>query len=395
MNRVITIFSRHYYSQHTRKTTVHFFANELAKLGYRVLFVTVGRSAVSRALKFGHASIPPDVSTSGWTETRENLAVAVCGEFVHPVSFKSPVLNLLSAPLLWQYGSSLPNHIADEIRESRYVIFECGYAIAYFDLVRRLCEEAQLVYFATDPLGVVGLRPEFNRIERSILPKFDLVRVAAPVIAEAFPDGTKVSVIPQGLDKSLFDQEVPSPYKEGVANIVSVGDMLFDEDAVIEIARCAPHAVLHLFGARLRQPAPDNICVYGEREFSEVVPYIKHADIGLMPYAVDSDCSYLVKTSLKILQYTYCGLNILGPDDLEWGYPNVFTYSRPNRSSIHRAVSQALSASKDFGLQDEVMDWSQCARMLLAALTHSKVESQGAQLADSNQGVIAESPSGG
>jgi hypothetical protein len=59
---IFTLISRHYFSAHGWKTTVHFIAREFAKRGYQVNFVTVGRSRLSLLGKAAGKELPKDLS---------------------------------------------------------------------------------------------------------------------------------------------------------------------------------------------------------------------------------------------------------------------------------------------------------------------------------------------
>lgn len=363
MKRAI-LFTRHYFSHQGRKTTVHFVARQLTARGYDVSFVSVGRSRFATSLK-AKSRIPSDIQRSSFTELEPMIHSIVLDEMVHPLSSRLGLVNRLLSPKVLKYGTQVPAVIATRVKQAELILIECGYGVAYFDTLKAMAPNAKFVYLATDPLGEVGLRPEFEDMESHALPHFDLVRVAAPEFADRFPKSTKSVVIPQGIDKAIFDRITTSPYESGSVNLVSVGDMSFDEDSLIQMAQAAPQATIHVFGARFYRDTPANIKVHGEVEFSKLAPYIKFADVGIMPYKLTENMGYLKHTSLKFLQYTYCGLPILTAQGIDWGRDCVFTYDRTDPASIRSATRDAIAHGQDAALSKSIFDWSEVTQQLL------------------------------
>ncbi len=365
--KVLTLLSRHYFSSYGRKTTVHFVARQFAKNGYRVNFVTVGRSMISLATKPADKRMPTDLSRREFKEIEPGIFSIVMDEIIHPVSTQNKIINALTSPKLLSYGAHAPDVVAEQVSLSNIVLIECGYGVAYHKRLKQIAADAKFIYFATDPLGQVGLRSEFEDIEMVALPKFDLVRIANASLSERFPANTNIIEIPQGIDKDIFDAATRSPYPEKSKNLISIGDMAFDEKSIILMAGVRPDINIHIFGADMSIPYPKNIHVHGEVEFSQLVPYIKFADAGIMPYKMSKDMTYLTKTSLKFLQYTYCGLPILTPSGADWNRGNVFYYTPEDNISISSAVNEALNTPKDASMGDMIWDWSDCANKLMMA----------------------------
>lgn len=364
----LTLITRHFFSANNRKTTVHFIAREFAKRGYRVNFISVGRSVLSTLNKATGKGIPQDLSRKQFVEVEPNLFSIVMDEWLHPVSTSSALVSMLTKPKLIAYGKRVPAQVKASIVDSDVVLIECGYGVAYFDYLKSICLNAKFIYFATDPLTQVGLRREFESIEMDSITKFDLVRVASASLGDRFPSNTNLTIIPQGLDKSIFDRCTQSPYQAGSQNLISIGDMSFDYGSVIKMAALQPNAQFHIFGASIPAPYPDNIKVYGEVDFAQLVPYIKFADVGIMAYMMNTEMRYLTKTSLKFLQYSYCGLPILTPEGPDWERANVFQYQLNDPASIEACLMRALSCAKDSNLSTGILDWGDCANHLIRSL---------------------------
>lgn len=360
----VLMLTRHYFSDHYRKTTVHFLAMNIAREGNEVAFATVGRSRLASVIG-RRSEDPPDLSRRKPRSVLPGVRSLIVPEWLHPISRGPKFMQSLLSPSALRYGRRIPGSLKKLAAGAEMVIIECGYGVAYFDALKSMLPNATFVYLATDPLDQVGLRREFVEIERAALPKFDLVRYASPQVSERFPEGTRAVHIPQGVAKDAFDACTVNPYTGEGPNIVCVGDMSFDKSTVVTIAENFPQAQVHIFGAPLGGDLPPNIIAHGEVGFAELVGYIKFADVGLMPYKVTEKLRYLAHTSLKYLQYSYCNLPMLSPQGIEWNNPGVHYYDPDNAASILRAVSNALAAQKAPSAV-RVLDWSDCARQLLA-----------------------------
>lgn len=362
----ITIISRHFFSAFNRKTTVHFLAREFVKKGYESYFVSVGRSRLSTLNKPKNKALPADINRKTFTEVEPHVFSIVMDELIHPFSTSNKWVNLLTSPKLLNYGNSIPENILNKIKDSDIVLIECGYGVAYFNKLKQLCSKAKFIYFATDPLSQVGLRKEFEDIELEAVSQFDIVRVASKELGERFDQSsTKLAIIPQGIDKSIFDQSTESPYPKDSVNFVSIGDMSFDYESIVMMAKLKPEFNFHIFGANIPVEYPKNITVYGEMDFNRLVPYIKFANVGIMPYKMTSHLGYLTKTSLKFLQYSYCNLPIVTPTGPDWERQGIFGYTPKDATTLDQALSASVAYEKNTNLSANIKSWQDCTDMLL------------------------------
>ena len=110
----------------------------------------------------------------------------------------------------------------------------------------------------------------------------------------AVPPGVNAKVIHHGVDRSAFEQNVGDPYEgSGRVRVVSIGDMLFDKTAVLAAVEMFPDLEFHVIGNIEPFIEAQNVTFYGEMAFEKTVAYLKHADIGLAPYAWREGAEYL------------------------------------------------------------------------------------------------------
>jgi 2-beta-glucuronyltransferase len=202
--------------------------------------------------------------------------------------------------------------------------------------------------------------------------RFDTVCVPSERLGALLPVGGRVRVIPQGVDAALFDRQQPSPYAPGSRNAISIGNMLFDETTVAAMAAAAPDIHFHVFGADWQGSVLPNVTVYGERDFDSIVPFLQHADFGIAPYRLTKDEVYLAESSLKLAQYSYCGLPILLPDLIPFTRANAIAYRLDGETAWREKIDVALAMQHSPALREGILTWEDVARQTLDAAFETK-----------------------
>ena len=86
--------------------------------------------------------------------------------------------------------------------------------------------------------------------------------------------------------------------------------------------------------------------------FAETIPYLKHANAGLSNRSLGT-----LTDSLKIKQYTYCRLPIIGSSQNQCDKPYMFFYEPGNEASIESAVQNALAFDRSRVPRESVRSW--------------------------------------
>ncbi len=353
--------STHAFLPVTRKTSVHFVTEALAARGHEVDTISVGFSyltALKRPALYAGLSAE---QRNRFVETAPRRRSAAYLPPLHPFSSRSAALNSVNALLFPLYGNLPPAFMRAAIRKAEVVVIESGTAIAFFDAVRRINPAARTLYFKRDRLDSVGASGYLQRLERRIAPQFDRVIVPTAAMAAGLPQTSRIVAVPQGIDKGVFDACTASPYAAGTRNGVSVGNMLFDADAVRAMAAANPGVGLHLFGAGISGPFPPNVRLYGERAFADIVPYIKFADFGIAPYRLTERERYLAESSLKLQQYAYCMLPVLAPEMLAAARGNLVGYDPAGEADWAGRVEEAVARPHDPAWRENILSWDEVA----------------------------------
>lgn len=364
----IVILTSHVFLDGFRKASIHFVARNWAAAGHDVYFTTVGHSGLSRFKQKDRLEALRRNQQNRYQDVEPRLHAGAYLPPFHAFSTSNPLVNTLVKPLFALYGSRLPRFVAKKIEEADLVVIESGTPIAFVPLARRLNPQAKLLYFCRDLLHSVGAAPYLCDMERRVIGQFDSVLVPSRRLGEMLPPGGKVNFVPQGIDGGVFDRADISPYADGSRNAVAVGDMLFDRHSVEQMAAAAPEVTFHLFGIKWRGDVPANINVHGEKAFETLAAYIRHADIGLAPYKVNSSEVYLAESSLKLLQYGYCLLPVVLPDVIPVSRGNEVTYSLDHANDWRAVIDAALAVPRQRAFRLGILTWEDVARRTLATV---------------------------
>lgn len=366
--RKIVILTSHVFLRGYRKASIHFVASCWAEQGHGVHFLTIGHSWLTmlkdrarfRALSKAQANRFQAVDGA-------NLSAGAYLPPLHAFSSSNRFLNAANTILFRLYGRHIPRFARDVIADADLILVESGSALAFFGQIKKLNPKARTLYFCRDLLKSVGAAPVLQNIQAAEINRFDAVCVPSERLGALLPPGGDVKVVPQGVDALLFDRKQASPYDAGSKNAISIGNMLFDQSAVGAIATAAPEVNFHVFGAAWSGWAPPNVVIYGERDFESIVPYLQHADFGIAPYRLTADEVYLAESSLKLAQYSYCGLPILLPDLVPFARPNAIGYRMDGEVEWREKVDAALNMRRSLAFRHGILTWDEVARRTMAA----------------------------
>lgn len=348
-----------------RKAGIHFVASELAKMG-PTRFFSLRYSFLSRYKHDPRLSLDDQANK---IVNHQGVDCYLWKTLIHPIRIR-PFESLMYH--LYSFGFNAV--LRRWIKESDVIILESGVAPIFFDLIKKLNARAKILYRASDALDTIDaadyIRNTFARIAKEI----DTIVMPSKALADSMPSTHNLAFVPQGIDHSVNEKANPSPYGEGI-HAVSVGSMLFDPQFFILAGKRFPHIHFHIIGScQPRHPEyGENISVYGEMPFDKTLPYIKHATLGIAPYASVNLPAYLRDTSLKLTQYEFFGLPAICPHFIAADYPTRFGYDIGDENSIAQAISRALNPPQPL-TKRTVLDWAQVTERMLAPKKFSDTE---------------------
>ncbi len=364
MKRIMFV-TGHYYRSH-RRGGVHWLARSFHRAGWDIFFFTAGLSSISRAAGDHRFQYPVITEANQIHRIEERFSSFVWFTPWHPVSLRSRLANCLAAPLFSRYGNLSLFDAADKIAEMDVIMIESGVGLMLFDRLKKLNPSARFVYRLSDDLRVLNVSPLLIETERRIAPDFDLITAPSTRLLKRFEILQNTAVHPQGLDADLFDLEHDDPYDDKSApNLVSIGNMIYDIDFLERASRLFQDWRFHVIGWLKRIPCNPNVIYYGEKPFEKVIPFVKFADVGLSPYLHRPGNEYLLHSSHKILQYTYCRLPIVAPYFImDSSQPHIVGYLPGEDISISKALTKAVGIDHGTIERSDFLSWDEIVRRL-------------------------------
>lgn len=348
-----------------RKTGFHFFAEMLAARDVDIDWVTLGFSQITRLAR----RKLPEPPYNSWVRCNNHLQKFVWCPFFHPVNLGSPFLNNVSIPFFNLYAQMIPRTLTERLGQADIIFVEVGAGLLIIPALAKSCPNAKFIYFRNDRPSTVGGHPAIVAAEKKATSFFSFVRVPAAIMKNDYPEHIPVQYIPQGIDKHGFNRSFINPYRQD-KNAISIGDMLFDADSITVMANRFPDWTFHLFGrdAALNQKL-SNVIEYGEYPFDALIPYIKHADIGIAAYKSGNDADYINQSSLKIIQYSYCRLPVVAPNFSTGDRYHVIGYDPEDQQSIENAFLQAMTFDRNTIDTSGILDWGDVLDRTLKTLS--------------------------
>ena len=362
----IVFFTYHVWRSE-RRAGFHHLAKSFHDFGWEVLFFTTGLSWIS--------SLQRNKRLNYYSAHERNKLVKELPNFYsylhftpfHSIGFKQSLVNLLIQPLVETYPLSSFNQTHDFIGEADLLIFESADGLLLIDQIAGINKKARKVYRMSDLLTVLRKHPISIKYEKKYWDSFDLVSVPSEFMYSQFKSSENLSLDYHGISKDEFNVSHQSPYDEHTYNAVWVGNGYFDHNFLQIASSYKEDWHFHIIGDVEKKIFAKNIFYYGEMHFTETIPYILNANLGLDNKSWKPDMESCTD-SLKVLQYTYAGLPIILPYFLKSNRSNIYCYQPANPDSIHSSLSQAQNHHPGQDEKHSINSWLDLAARLAGPL---------------------------
>ena len=348
------------------KAGFHLLAEAFWKLGHTVTFITTGLSFFSvmrrdRRLKTGRP-------LKRLHEEAPGLYTYLHFTPLHPHTLVFKPLDALTSPLVRRYGMYSLGEAESHIRQADIIFYESCSAICLLERLKNLAPSAIHVYRASDLLLVMrSLHPEVRRMEKRIIPEFDMVSVPTPTMAKHFSGNSHVFIHEHGVDTELFNRPCESPFEPSTRNAVFIGNSQLDCSFLDAVPPAFPDVQFHLIGSVSPNTKHANVHCHGLMDFCDTIKFLKFATVGLYcmrnpnPAVMDS-----YGRTLKMKQYMYCMLPVVLPVECNnMESDEFFQYDFHDVESMVSAMAKALNSPHKAEWQASCRDWKQVAISIL------------------------------
>lgn len=358
--RAVIVSSVHDYRS-KRRGSIQSIAEALARRGLQVTFASIRFSALSILKRDSRCFLWRKANKR---EEQDGISCFLWGTPFHPFATHSIAGDKLTS-LLHDAYADWPNKELDSLLGSAdIVLVESGLGIALAPRIRRLNRDCLLIYRASDALDTIGAHPHLATLLERHADAFDQFCLLSPQMAPAFARmRERTFCVPQGLESSDYDKTSPSPYGAG-DHAVSVGSMLFDRSTFDVAAEAFPDVVFHVIGCGQTWSHAPNIVVYPEMKFTETLPYLAHAKVGVAAYRMARHCRYLADSSMKLTQYSCLRLPAVCPHFAVGSHAHRFGYKPGDAGEIVSAFEAALADTFSEGGQNP-KNWDELVLRML------------------------------
>lgn len=371
--RCALILSYHLYRQR-RRGGMHWVSDALRRAGWNVRFVTCDFSWVTRLKGDRRTKFGEIIGLNRLVELEDNLSVGVVSTPFHQLGRANGqlmrLLNTVTAAYPWPMGHVVETFAKDV---DLVVVESCG-GLSMLDHVRR-ATQAPIAYRVSDNLQVIRPVPSLLAAEERAVSSVDAVSLASEHLARRFIGRGRVQIDPMGLDKDLFDAATTSPYESnGRVNVVISGSSSLDTGALERAAFLFPDWDFIQFGSARNVPQQPNIKIMGERPFTELIPYVKFADIGFAPYLARAGFEYQAEHSNRLPQYVYSRLASVVPEALcSDTKPYFLGYRTGDDASMRSAFEAAHAFDRRNVPADSVLSWDELGERLARVADRTKI----------------------
>jgi 2-beta-glucuronyltransferase len=354
MKRVVLVTNQYYESKN--KAGFHFLADAYWNAGWDVLFFTESISWISWLRRDARFAYPIREQANRLVQLKERFASYVWLTPFHPVNLRNAWLNRVTGPMFKAYRRFGFRDAEPAVRAADLFVFDSDHGLFLFERFKQLNPQARCVYRVSDDLPTLRYHPVVLETEERVAPAFDLVSAPSEYIRRRLAALAPVQLHQHALQQDLFDAPCENPYAGTGPHVLFIGRSRFDDDFLRRALRLFPDWSFHLFGTSAAAVDSARVRMYGERPFRELIPYLRHADIGLqtLEYVPGAEC---FTDSLKMQQYTYCRLPIVAPTYLRSDRPHLFCYEPGDDASIRQALQGAAEFDRELVPWRDVTRW--------------------------------------
>lgn len=336
-----------------KRTSFHFLAEGMWRLGWDVTFATVGISYLD-ALKKNARWI--DANSHGLNEFREiapNLRSYIHCPYVHPKATKASWLGKIISLSVSYYRKTIEKSLLPALSGSHVVVFESSDGVLAIQSFSKISPRPLIVYRPSDLLSSVNTNKNVISALRESSGEIDLALVPSEKMLasnELSDINTKcINVFMHGISEEIISQRTiaaPAQFKFSPehVNVMTVGGMALDRKIISDVLPLLPGVHFHFFGDfGGKMPQAPNIFYYGEQPYRIIVDQAAHCDVGATFYNENAP-EYLLDTSNKAKLFLCLGKPVITPlaGRASGSHNGLYTYTATSAESVMNAINEAI-----------------------------------------------------
>lgn len=344
-----------------RKAGFHWIGSELSKKGHQVIFLC-GLSLVDILKNDYRTKYMNKSGKNKLIYEEENIFSYYLYNLIRPFNIKNKYLDKLFSILFINYGKKIKPELYEEVKNADLFIFESVNEIMFFNFFKKINPNAQYIYRVSDNMSIKNTHELVLNTENQVVRRFDLVSVPNKSIYEHFNPLNNLVMQPHGIPESLYNLDHKSPYTKLVnKNAIFIGSNFLDKNFLDIAIKEFPSVNFHIIGPVNYTSKYDNVHIYGEMEYIDTIPFVKHADIALSPMILPS-----FTDSNKIKQYNFCKLPVVISSINKSDNKNFFYYDLGNEASICDSINKALNFNPSSIVFSKVSSWESVVQNMLS-----------------------------
>jgi len=228
--------------------------------------------------------------------------------------------------------------------------------ILYSQLLQKVDHSVSILRISDNLNGFRGGLSNVIALRKKIINEVDVVITPSHAILEEIRKhrSSNVFLVPNGVDPKAFREDHPEPTEYSTIpcpRVVYVGALhyWFDKDILTYCARNLPRWSFVLIGKSwvdLKGLSEfSNIHFLGSRPHELIAPYMKHSDIGIIPFKADDPVT-ICTNPIKLYEYMASGLPVVATKWPELVKMNSPALLARNRAEFLTLLNEALESKK-------------------------------------------------
>ena len=261
----------------------------------------------------------------------------------------------------------------------------------FFPFIKQYIQSDTFIFRVPDYLaGFWGNNKTLLKSETALLAEATLVVTSSRQLLDKMrkTEGIDAKFLPNGVEKDRFEMKLPLPieYCESEnPKAIYVGALKkwFDLKLLIQLAGSKPNWDFFIIGDNSELttlPEIENVHFLGEKPQLECVPYIQHANAGIIPFQRDKAGLVDCINPIKLYEYLAAGIPVISTPWKELELINAPIFLADSADSFGEMLEISLESTPDDSNQRKEFaaqfNWDEIADLLLEMIKPNRIQAK-------------------